>query len=147
MLQNAKFITTTNPTDSVSPVFRRTFTPAKAVQSAALTVTAQGIYEGFLNGARIGDFVFAPGWTSYPKRLQVQTYDVTDLLTDGENTMDILLGNGWHFGALQRGAYEKTGVRALIGSLLLTYEDGTTEEIVTDSTWQTSKTPILFSDL
>ncbi len=147
ILQNAKFITTANPTDTVSPVFRRTFTPAKFVVAATLTVTAQGIYEGFLNGARIGEFVFAPGWTSYTKRLQVQTYDVTSLLTGGENTLDILLGNGWHFGSLQRGAYEKTGVRALIASLSLTYDDGSTEEIVTDESWQTARTPILYSDL
>ncbi len=147
LCQNASFITTADPRSSVSPVFRRTFAVTKAVKTATLSVTAQGIYEALLNAVRVGDFLFAPGFTSYAKRLQVQTYDVTAQIREGENVLDILVGNGWHFGGLQRGAFENLGVRAVIASLVLTYADGTTEEIVTDRTWKTSKTQILSSDL
>ena len=43
-------------------------------------MTALGVYEAVLNGKRVSDYVLAPGWTTYEKRLQVQTYDITDML-------------------------------------------------------------------
>ena len=61
-------------------MFRRRFLAEKEILSAALEITALGVYEAELNGRRVGDFVLAPGWTSYDHRLQVQTYDVTELL-------------------------------------------------------------------
>ena len=57
-----------------------------------------GLYEMQINGQRVGDHVFAPGWTSYDKRLQYQTYDVTDLVKRGPNAMGVTLGDGWYRG-------------------------------------------------
>ena len=73
LLQNAKFITTDHPRATVAPVFRKTFAPTGDIQKAELTVTARGIYEARINGERVGNFYFAPGWTSYKNRVQVQT--------------------------------------------------------------------------
>jgi alpha-L-rhamnosidase len=63
-------------------------------------VTARGLYELRLNGQRVGDQLLAPEWTSYGKRLQYQTYDVTSLLRPGENAIGCLLGEGWYAGRL-----------------------------------------------
>ena len=101
LLQNAKFITTDHPRATVAPVFRKTFAPKTDIQKAELTITARGIYEARINGERVGNFYFAPGWTSYKNRVQVQTYDVTSMLGEN-NDIDILLGWGWHFGTIQR---------------------------------------------
>ncbi len=145
LLQNAKFITTSNPRDTVAPVFRRSFAPTGDIQKAELTVTARGIYEARINGERVGNFYFAPGWTSYKNRVQVQTYDVTDMLGEN-NDIDILLGWGWHFGTIQRGSFENHCDPCIIAELNVTYADGTTESIPTDESWMYSKTPILYSD-
>ena len=83
------------------------------VASARAYVTSHGLYEMHLNGRRVGDELFTPGWTSYNKRLQYQTYDVTSLLKSGDNAVGVLLGNGWYRGEL---AWE--GRRALYGKTL-----------------------------
>ena len=91
-IQNYTFITAANMGD-VCPVFRRRFLVHKQIQQAALEITALGVYVAELNGTRVGDFVLAPGWTSYEHRLQVQTYDVTELLTE-ENELHVTVGKG-----------------------------------------------------
>ena len=89
------------------PVFRKRFCAEKELSSATLEITALDVYEAELNGKRVGDFVLAPGWTSYDHRLQVQTYDVTELLlgapsggavasaTEGVNELRVTVGRGW----------------------------------------------------
>ena len=78
-----------------APYLRRRFTLAGRSPSARLYVTALGLYEARLNGARVGDAVLAPGWTDYAQRIAYQTYDVTGLLREGENVLGALLGDGW----------------------------------------------------
>ncbi len=146
LLENAKFITTHSPRSAASPVFRKCFNLDKNVRNAELKITARGIYEAQINGSRVGNFVFAPGWTSYRYRVQVQTYNVTDMLK-GENIFDILLGSGWHFGTIERGSFSGICEPCVIASLDIEYEDGTTQSIVTDESWQWAKTGILYSDI
>lgn len=93
MLQHANWITTKDNFGGGAPLFCRTFTAGKDIASAKLYITALGLYEAALNGTRIGDFILAPGWTSYNKRLQYQCYDVAALLKE-ENTLTVTLGNG-----------------------------------------------------
>ena len=63
---------------------------------ARLYITAHGLYEAYLNGKRVGDFVLAPGTYNYDQRIAYQTYDVTDLLVVGENEVQVILGDGWY---------------------------------------------------
>lgn len=72
--------------------------PAKDVRKATLCITALGIYEAELNGEKVGDVLFAPGYTYYPRQLQVQTYDVTKQLHKSENELRVYLGQGWYCG-------------------------------------------------
>ncbi|MGN1202206.1 MAG: alpha-L-rhamnosidase N-terminal domain-containing protein, partial [Eubacterium sp.] len=65
--------------------FKRNFRLDKKVKSARLYITACGLYEARLNNRRVGDFVLAPGHTDYRKRIQYQTYDITELIKNGEN--------------------------------------------------------------
>ena len=78
--------------------FRKIFT-AEKVKKARLYATACGLYEAQINGKKVGDFVLAPGITNYKKRLQYQTYDVTDLLCDGENVLTAELADGLYRGS------------------------------------------------
>ena len=77
------------------PVFRRGFAVKAGLQSAALRLTAHGLYEAEINGKPITENKFTPGLTSYYYRIQVQTYDVTALLCEGENLWQTAVGDGW----------------------------------------------------
>ncbi len=128
--------------------FRKDFRAAD-VKKARLYITACGLYEAKLNGQRVGDFVRAPGITDYRKRVQYQTYDVTDLLQDGENALTVQLADGWY-----RGSTGAWGIRnqygtetKLLAQLELTRADGTVETVATDESWDWSNDgPIRFAD-
>jgi alpha-L-rhamnosidase len=132
------------------PYLRHEFEVSERVTQARLHVTALGVYEPYLNGELVGDHVLAPGWTSYKKRLRVQTFDVTDLLHVGRNAIGAILGDGWYRGRLgphggRRNIYGDC--LALLAQLELTYANGTTALIVSDSTWRAATGPILSADL
>lgn len=132
-----------------APILSRTVTLRAGVVSARLYATAHGVYEASVNGRRVADVVLAPGWTSYEHRLRYQTYDVTELLTDGENVIEATLGNGWYRGRLGwRGDHGHYGSRlALLAQLEIRYADGTDETIGTDETWTASTGAIQADDL
>ena len=134
---------------SPSPLLRRAFRVDDQVRTARLYVTSLGLYEVYLNGQRIGDQFFTPGWTSYHHRLQYQTYDVTPLLRPGANVVGAMLGDGWYRGNLgffgQRNLYGRR--LALRAQLEIHYESGRTERVVSDSDWKTTAGPVLASDI
>jgi len=141
--------TTSDSLPSPSPLLRGSFQVAERVRSARLYVTSLGLYEAYLNGQRVGDQLFTPGWTSYRRRLQYQTYDVTALMRPGTNVVGAMLGDGWYRGQLgffgQRNLYgRRLGLRA---QLEIRYESGRTERIVSDTGWKTTPGPVLASDI
>jgi len=77
--------------------FRKEFAVAKKVKSARVYATSLGLYQLHINGARVTSDLFTPGWTSYKKRLQYQTYDVTSMLK-GQNAIGVVLADGWYRG-------------------------------------------------
>ncbi len=128
--------------------FRRIFS-AGEVKKARLYASACGVYEGRLNGKRIGNFILAPGVTDYRKRVQVQVYDVTQLLQKGENELSFQLADGWYRGSCGAwGLKNQYGTQTkLIAQLELTMADGSLRTIVTDESWQwSSDGPIRFAD-
>ncbi len=133
-----------------SPMLRTGFTVNGEVASARLYVTAHGLYEMHLNGKRVGNQLFTPGWTSYHERLQYQTFDVGDLLRQGENALGAILGDGWYRGYFGfRGARNEYGTTlALLAQLEVTYADGRTQIAVqTDEGWRATTGPIRASDI
>ncbi len=134
--------------ESASPIFSKSFTVSRSIARARLYATALGLYEAEINGEKLDDTFFAPGWTSYHKRLQVQTYAV-ELLRQGENELRFTLGKGWYAGALgftpTPNHYGDT--TALLAMLVLTYTDGSEEVIGTDGSWAVSTGAIRFSEL
>ncbi len=130
------------------PFLRKDFTIKKTVMSARLYATALGLYEYSINGQRVGDDVFTPGWTDYNTRVQYQTYDVTQLLQGGNNACGAILGDGWYCGHVEWRGRQRYGDRPkLRAELLLTFEDGSTQSIGTDESWKYAFGPILESDM
>ena len=93
---NPTWICPANDLGDPAAVFGTSFVFEKKITHANLTITAMGVYESRLNGRHVGQFVMAPGWTSYHKRLQYQKYDITDLLTNGKNEIEVTVGKGWY---------------------------------------------------
>ena len=151
-MKKADYITTSQPTGDVCPVFRKIFPFTKKISKAELRITALGVYEAVLNGKRISDYVLAPGWTTYEKRLQVQTYDITGMLEEGNN-LQVTVGKGWFSSPMPGFTNEEDKTRraarprALIGEIRLVYEDGSEEIVATDDTWEWAEGPVRFSEI
>ena len=113
--------------------FRKVFSLRGAVKKARLYITACGLYEARLGGKKVGDFFMAPGYTDYRKRIQYQTYDVTDMLSSGEQTLTVDLADGWYRGSCGAfGLKNQYGTETkLLAQLEIEYADGKRERIVT----------------
>ena len=129
-------------------VYLKNFRCAAKAEKAILKISALGVYEAKLNGERVGDFILAPGWTSYSNRLQVQSYDVTNLLKT-ENSLEVTVGQGWRAIANKRDGSDFLGYRdtALIAELTIVYADGTAESIVTDSSWTARESKLRYTNI
>ncbi len=132
-----------------SQLFRKSFSTAKKIKSATAYITSHGMYEAYLNGKRIGDAWLTPGWTSYNKRLQYQSYDVTHLLQQGANTVGAMLGNGWYRSVLgwqnNGNIYGKT--LGLLMQINIEYTDGSKEVVATDGSWKSETGAITYSEI
>ena len=137
---NADWIQPCYNMGKVCPLFRKDFYIEKEVSSAFLYITAKGVYEATINSQRVGDFVMAPGWTSYHNRIQVQTYDVKELLQE-ENTIILELAEGWFW------RLKKSQPKAIIAQLHIEYADGTSEDIGTDESWLVAESRLRFCHL
>lgn len=129
--------------------FRKSFSLEKTPVKARLYITACGLYEAELNGSKAGDFYMAPGYTDYRKRVQYQTYDVTDMLCKGRNELTVQLADGWYRGSCgANGIEHQYGTETkLLAQLEITLEDGTMMTVVSDDSWDWSNDgPIRFAD-
>lgn len=130
------------------PLLCGVVTLKRKVKTARLYASAHGLYQLSINGQRVGDQYLAPGWTDFPKRIQHQTYDVTELVKKGTNAIGAALGDGWHRGKVGlnwRNVYGNT--LALVAKLQVTYTDGSTESFVTDGSWRAAGGPFVQADL
>ena len=138
--------------------YRKEFTAAKTVKHATVYSTALGIYELYINGRRVGDARFAPGWTDYHQRAYYTTCDVTKFVKRGDNAIGAWVGDGWYsgyigFGLLTGIGTEKVGrntygkTPALMAQLEIEYTDGTREIVPTDKSWKvTGEGPVREGD-
>ncbi|KAK1138750.1 hypothetical protein N8T08_002015 [Aspergillus melleus] len=152
--QDAAAIVSDRPTEvnqAHRPIlFRKDFRLDDSIGSARLYITALGLYEAQINGKRVGDHVLAPGWQTYTSRHEYNTYDVTEHLKNGANTIGVTVGEGWYAGRLGfsggwRNIYGDTlGVLCL---LVVTKADGSKEYIRSDQTWKSGIGPIITSEI
>lgn len=125
-------------------------TKKKKIRKAVMNVCGLGFCKVSLNATKVGDSEFAPLWSDYDKTVYYNTYDVTEQLCNGgENTVEVLLGNGFY--NEQGGRYHKLrisfGPPTLKMRLAITYDNGETEEITTDSTWLFSLSEITMNSI
>ena len=144
---NFQFIAPKEKTES--PKFVKTF-ELNQVKKSTLYITGLGLYRAFLNGKRIGCDYLTPGCNDYNAYLRYQTYDVTDLLHEGSNSLCVLLGNGWYKGrfTLQDNVVNVFGDQYLLGAELTEEdENGKSVLLKTDETWMCSPSFIKFNNI
>lgn len=137
--------------------YRKQVELSKQVKKATAFASALGVYDLHINGKQVGDAYFAPGWTNYDVRGYYNTYDVTDSLQNGANSIGALVADGWYSGYVGygklvgygpnrsgRNIYGKT--TAFSAQILIEYTDGSQEWVKTDKSWKTSVGPILEGD-
>lgn len=139
MLNNAQFIGVKERANVF--VLKKEFNLDR-VERANLSATALGVYFATINGKRVGDARLAPGWTAYSKMLQVQTYDVTDLLKVGKNVIEISVGEGWYCSGMSAFRYKYGEQSAVCAEL--TVGDNL---LSTDQTWSACESFIRFSGI
>lgn len=132
-----------NPSCNAMPSLRTVFNiKNKKIKKARLYATARGVYTIFINGKAVSKDYFNPGASQYNKTLFYQTFDVTSILQQGKNAIGAWLGEGWWSGGSTyiTENWNYFGDRqSLLAQLVITYEDGTTQTVVTDpSTWKYS---------
>lgn len=134
--------------DGRSTLLRKQFTVQKQIRQARIYVTGLGYYELICNGRRVGDRVLAPAKSNYAKWIFYDTYDVTALLQSGSNVLGLMLGNGW-FNPYPNWwdpyRMQWFGSKRALLQLHIDYEDGTSQVVATDDSWQTAPGPVLFS--
>ncbi|RAO32627.1 Alpha-L-rhamnosidase [Micromonospora noduli] len=140
------------PDPAGSPLYlRQSFDISAQPVRARLYATARGVYEPSLNGQRVGDLELAPGWTEYHRRLQYQTYDVTDQVRAGANVLAAIVADGWWSGHVgfdpSRPARHYGVTPAYLAQLVLDFADGSRQVIVTDGGWGERPGPIRAADL
>ncbi len=139
--------------------YRKDFVNGQAVRRATLYASALGLVEFHLNGRRVGDAWFEPGWSDYHQRAYVRTHDVTGLLQAGKNRVGAIVAEGWYsgyvgygllvgYGPHRSGRYFYGKTPALLAQLEIEYVDGSRQTVVTDPTWEVSSDgPIREADL
>lgn len=132
----------------VPPIFQKDFKLKGNIKKARIYASALGIYELRINGEKVGEEFFAPGWTSYHNRLQYQTYDVTGMLKS-TNTVEMTVAPGWFKGILgfvdAQNHYGNT--LAAIANIRLVYENGVVEMIGTDDSWRATTGETRYSEI
>ncbi len=118
-------------------MFLKQFQVSKPVQHAYLYLTGMGQFVASLNGAKIGNDDMDPAWTDYTQTIDYVTFDVTSQIQQGANALGVMLGNGWY----AYGSTRDFGPMSLWGQLHIIYADGTSSDVVTDSSWLTTTGP------
>lgn len=137
----------------ICPVFEKVWKVKKKIHRAELFMTALGVYESSINGNRVGEYVLAPGWTSYNKRLQYQKYDITEHLNIGNNAFNVIVGKGWFRSPMPNWSDTEDDVRrknqtcGLLAEIHIIYEDGSEEILTSDRSWKCGESAVRFSEI
>jgi alpha-L-rhamnosidase len=140
--------------DNSAPLFRKDFSLKSKIEKATLFITAAGYYKATLNSDPVGKNELDPGWTDFSKRIYYSAYDVTSLVTSGNNCLGVSLGNGFYnplplrkWGRRNLRNDLTVGKPAFLAKLVIKYQNGKTETIVTNNNWKYTYGPMVKNDV
>ena len=151
MFENAKWIAESDNIKEITaaPLFRKTFIVNKPIKKAELYACGLGHACYYINGRNITDEVMITPISKYDTRIYYSKFDVTEFLTNGKNAIGCVLGNGWYFVTYPRWDFYKPDWMhhpKLILKLIIEYTDGSTDEVVSDTSWKTAKSAIVYNE-
>jgi alpha-L-rhamnosidase len=135
--------------DHRAPLMRKEFEIRKPVRRARAFICGLGLYELRMNGSKVGEEVLATSRTDFRKRALYGTYDLTPLLKTGVNALGLILGGGWFCGQKKYWGWQTQwygSPRALL-QVEIEFEDGSSQKVVSDGSWQGAWSPITFNCL
>lgn len=137
------------PRRNILPLLRKEFSVAKPLKRATMFISGLGHFDMALNGKKVGDHFLDPGWTQYNKQTLYITFDLTSQIKQGQNAIGVMLGNGFYHipGERYRKITGSIGYPKMICRMLLEFEDGTTQNIISDAGWKTAPSPITYSSI
>jgi alpha-L-rhamnosidase len=141
-----------NKTTECALYLRKVFRVKKEIKDAYLTICGLGYFESFINGEKTGDDILSPAFTRYDEESYYMQYDVTDKLTVGENAIGVSLGNGWYNCFTADRMWNTTAATwrnwpKLLCEIKINYTDGSTETVISDTSWKASFGPITFTGI
>lgn len=132
------------------PYLRKHFHIAQKVKNARAYVCGLGGYELYMNGQKAGKEYLAPGCTTYDEWVQCYTYDITALLSIGDNVVGALIGNGWakgRFGTFPMVNRPYVDQFLFLAEIHIEFEDGKRAIVCTDDTWRCHESEISDSSI
>ena len=130
-----------------SILLRKDFSLTEIPKQASVCVSGLGHYEIYVNGSNLGESVFKPLWSDYNKTVYYNTFDISHLLREGNNTIGVMLGNGMY--NVTGGRYYKFkgsfGPPTLLLFAEFTYNSGSHTKIISDNSWRWALSPITFN--
>ncbi len=136
--------------NDVLPLLRKTFTSKSPVKKATLYICGLGHFDLSLNGKKVGDHFLDAGWTKYDRQALYVSFDLTNQLKVGKNTIGVMLGNGFYYIPRDKRYRKLTGAFGhpkMICRLLIEHIDGSTENVVSNASWKTTPGPIIYSSI
>lgn len=138
--------------EPLMPQFRKEFTlKSSPVESAVMYISGLGNFVLSINGNRVGDHFLDPAWSKYDKSSRYVTFDITDMLRPGSNAIGVRLGNGFLHIPRDESRYIKLlttyGFPMMRSKLIVTYKDGSSEVIDSDTSWKVTKSPVTYSSI
>ena len=133
----------------ILPMMRKDFAVSKPVKKATAFISGLGHFDMSINGKKTGDHFLDPGWTQYNKHALYVSFDITGQLKQGNNCIGVMLGNGFYYipGERYRKLTGAFGYPVMICRVHIEYADGSSSDIVSDDSWKTMPSPIIFSSM
>ena len=121
---------------------RKEFFAKDDIKSATLCIIGLGYGIYYINGAEVTDDVLTTQFTNFDKRILYNKYDVTSLVTKGENCIGAMVGNGY-YNIFERNTWNFDSANwrdapKLICELEIVYGNSDKEYVVSDSSWKAS---------
>ncbi|OQB53733.1 MAG: Bacterial alpha-L-rhamnosidase [Firmicutes bacterium ADurb.Bin146] len=147
----AHFAKDKSETNQCASYLRKTFNTDKPVKKAILAICGLGQFYAMINGKKIHDDFLPTPYTDFSKRVLYRVYDVKKFITEGSNAIAVILGNGFYNSTTKDPWQSSTAIwkdcPKLLSELHIYYEDGTQAVINSDSSWKSSKGPIVFNGM
>ncbi|WP_183558997.1 family 78 glycoside hydrolase catalytic domain [Mucilaginibacter sp. SP1R1] len=136
--------------NDVLPLMRKTFNVASQLKKATLYICGLGHFDLSLNGKKVGDHFLDPGWTKYDKQALYVPFDITNELKADKNTIGVMLGNGFYYIPRDKRYRKLTGAFGypkMICRLVVEYQNGQVDNLVSDASWKTAPGPVTFTSI